>query len=630
MMRSIGRSASGPRGPRPWWGIRPRLTLGAAGIAAAALAVAGCGSSSGAPPGASSGPPIRGGTATVGVISGNFPNWIWPFTPISHYSVFNSQQFQWLMYRPLYMFGNNGTSVAVNYPLSPANPPVYSNGGRTVTITMRGWKWSDGESVSASDVAFWINMEKAEKSNYAGYSPGTFPDNLASFSITSPNTIVLHLTQAYSPTWFTYNQLAEITPMPAAWDVTSAGAAPGSGGCATSAARCKAVFKFLTAQAQSTGSYASSPIWSVVDGPWKLKSFSNSGNDMFVPNKAYSGSPKPRLAAVQFVPYTSDTTQYTALKSGSLDVTEPYIGIPPGDLPPKSATSSLPATNPLGSAYTLKPMYSFGINYYQLNFKNPTYGPVFRQLYFRQALEHLLDQVGIAKAVYRGYAVPGTGAVPAFPPSKWIPTQQKVNGGAGPYPFSVATATSLLTSHGWKMVGGVMTCEVPAKCGAGVKKGTRATLNLDYSTGLTTLGQQADVFKSDASKAGIVINPVGETFNTVISKDTQTNPSWEMSGYGGWAFNGPGFAPTGEPLFQTGAGSNSGSFSSPMMNRLIKAAETSSGLTAFDSYANYAALQLPYLFTPNHYSIQASKSTLHGVTFDPLGTFLPEYWYFTK
>ena len=175
-----------------------------------------------------------------------------------------------------------------------------------------------------------------------------------------------------------------------------------------------------------------------------------------------------------------------------------------------------------------------------------------------------------------------------------------------------------------------MTCEVPAKCGAGIRKGTRATLNLDYSTGLTTLGQQADVFKSDASKAGIVINPIGATFNTVISKDTQANPSWEMSGYGGWAFNGPGFAPTGEPLFQTGAGSNSGSYSSPMMDRLIKAAETSSGLTAFDRYANYAALQLPYLFTPNNYSIQASKSTLHGVTFDPLGTFLPEYWYFTK
>ncbi len=31
-----------------------------------------------------------------------------------------------LMYRPLYMFGDNGSSVSVNYPLSLANAPVYS------------------------------------------------------------------------------------------------------------------------------------------------------------------------------------------------------------------------------------------------------------------------------------------------------------------------------------------------------------------------------------------------------------------------------------------------------------------------------------------------------------------------
>ena len=45
------------------------------------------------------------------------------------------------MYRPLYLFGGNNNSVAVNYPLSPADPPVYSDGGKTVTITMKGWKW---------------------------------------------------------------------------------------------------------------------------------------------------------------------------------------------------------------------------------------------------------------------------------------------------------------------------------------------------------------------------------------------------------------------------------------------------------------------------------------------------------
>ncbi len=102
----------------------------------------------------------------------------------------------------------------MNYPLSPANAPVYSSDGKTVTITMKGWKWSNGETVDASDVIFWLNMMKAEPANYYGYVPGLLPDNLASYSATGANTVVLHLKSAVSSIWFTYNQLAEITPMP--------------------------------------------------------------------------------------------------------------------------------------------------------------------------------------------------------------------------------------------------------------------------------------------------------------------------------------------------------------------------------------------------------------------------------
>ena len=38
----------------------------------------------------------------------------------------------------------------MNYPLSLADAPVYSDGGKTVTITMKGWKWSNGETVDAA------------------------------------------------------------------------------------------------------------------------------------------------------------------------------------------------------------------------------------------------------------------------------------------------------------------------------------------------------------------------------------------------------------------------------------------------------------------------------------------------
>src|SRR6185437_14509406 len=150
-------------------GRRRKILTVAAVAVSAALAAAGCSSSS---PSSGQAKAVKGGTVTVGVIDGAAPNYIWPFEPIADSSVVNKQDFQWMLYRPLYMFGNNGNSVTVNYPLSTGDAPVYSDGGKTVTIHMKGWKWSNGETVDAADVAFYLNLLKAEKANYVGYSPG--------------------------------------------------------------------------------------------------------------------------------------------------------------------------------------------------------------------------------------------------------------------------------------------------------------------------------------------------------------------------------------------------------------------------------------------------------------------------
>ena len=618
-------------------GRRKRRFAGMAAVATAALLAAACSSSS-PPPSSSSGAKVTGGTATWAELPGSQPNYIWPFTPITNYSTYNSQGFQWLMYRPLYMFGGNNTTISVNYPLSLANAPVYSNGGKTVTMTMKGWKWSNGETVNAADVVFWLNMMEAEKANYAGYAPGTMPDNLVSYK-GSGNQVTIQLNKAYSSFWFTYNQLAEITPMPMAWDVTSLGAKAGSGGCTTDTAadkwaKCVAVYNFLVAQNKDTSTWASSPIWGVVNGPWKLTAFNTSGNVTFVPNPKYSGSPKPTLTQFKELPYTDDSTEYTALKTGGIDVG--YI--PAADTPQKPANSALPATNPLGSGYTLAPYYTYGIFYYQPNFNNPTFGAVFKQLYIRQALQETVNQPGMDNAIYRGYSVPTSGGVPTVPVNQWTPPIQKENSGQGPYAFSTSKATSLLTSHGWSKVGGVMTCERPgtgtSQCGAGIAKGTPFKFTLDWATGQASVQQQVAVYKSDASKAGIDINLVGQSFNTIIGESTPCKPgpkcTWDALMYGGWLFNGPGFQPTGEPLFQTGAGSNSGSYSNPQMDSLIAQTHTSSSLTVFHNYATYLAQQLPYIWMPNPYQIQAVNSKLHSVTFNSLNTLLPEYWYFTK
>ncbi len=630
---------------------RPRIArvavAGAAGLLA--LGIAACSSSSSSSPSststsASSSPSstaaaVAGGTATVALPAGVTYNYIFPFIPAASANEYNTLGFEELMYRPLYYFGNNGNSVAINYPLSTADKPVYSDGGKTVTITMKGWKWNNGETVDATDLVFWLNMMEAEKANFYGYVPGLIPDNLASYSASGPDTVVLHLKSAVSDLWFTYNQLAELTPMPAAWDVTKAGAKGGSGGCATDTAsdkwaKCTAVYTYLSGLAKQAGGYASSPVWGVVDGPWKLSSFNTDGYVTFVPNTDYSGSPKPSLTEVKMVPYTDDTTEYTGLKTGSVDVG--YI--PPQDLAHVSGSQVLPSTNPLGAAYNLAPYYAYGIQYYLINFNNPKTGPIFKQLYIRQALQESMDQEGMIKAIDNGYGYPTSGAVPQEPTSQWIPTIQGENSGQGPYAFSVASATSLLTSHGWAKVGGVMTCQKPGtsstECGANIASGTKLSFTMDYATGITAFQDEVANYKSDTSQVGIQINDVPQSFNTIIGETTPCTPgpkcSWDMLNFGGWNFNGPGYEPTGEPLFATGAGSNAGSYTSSTEDNLIQETHTSSSLSVFDQYATYTDQQLPYIWMPNAYAVQAVTSKLANVTFNPLGDFTPEYWYFTK
>jgi peptide/nickel transport system substrate-binding protein len=620
---------------------RPKLRFAAVAVlAAVAMVAAACSSSSTTSPSGSStsgGTPTTGGTAIVALPAGVTYNWIDPFYAITNASVYDDEQFQWLMYRPLYFFGNNtNTNVSINYSLSPANSPVYSNGGKTVTVNMKGWKFSNGETVDANSVKFFLNMTVANKADWYAYAPGLLPDNVTSYTA-SGNTLTMNLNKAYSAIWFTYNQLAELNPMPEAWDVTALGAKAGSGGCLTDSAadgwaKCKAVNAFLTAQSKIANTYATSPLWSVVDGPWKLSSFSTTGNVTMVPNTKYSGSPKPKLSEVKFVPFTDDATEYTALKTGSVDVGN----IPSADLPPRTGSSVLPATNPLGSSWTLQPFYSFGISYAQPNFNNPQVGYLVRQLYIRQALQEVFDQLGIIKAIWRGYAIPSSGPAPNSPPgNQWIPNIQTENSSQGPYPFNIAKAKTTLENHGWSEVGGVMTCQDPSKCGAGIKQGQKLQLTYVYSTGVAATTATWQTYKSDASQAGIDINLQGETFNTIIGQSAPCSPmgpkcAIQVFAFGGWAFNGPGFEPTGEPLFATGAGSNSGNYSDTTMDNLINATHTSSAQATFVQYATYGAQQLPFIWAPQNYGIQAVSNKLHGVSFNALWILLPEYWYFTK
>jgi peptide/nickel transport system substrate-binding protein len=612
---------------------------GIAAVAATALLAAGCGSSS---PGSPSSGSVKNAVATLPIVTGTGANCIFPFEGTQCYSVANYEDFEYQMVLPLYQFGGNSeTNVTVNYALSPADQPVFKNGGKTVVINLKGWKWSDGQTVDAKDLIFFLNMLEAEKTAFASYSPGLLPDNMSSYSATGPDQVTLQLKQAYGSTWFTYNQLAILEPFPLAWDVTSLTGAPGSGGCETDSAadgwaKCKAVYTFLNTENKDTGTYATSPLWKVVDGPYHLISYNVDGNFLMKPNPSYSGSPKPQVT-LKFVEYTSDTAVYTALRTGALSSDGPNVSVPSTDLA-AAGKGFVPPTNPLASAgYTLEPAYQYGIGYSYINFNNPTYGPVFKQLYFRQALMMLDNQKSMSSSVGRGYYYPTPAGVPPEPSSgnPFVSSEMTANGGQGPYPYDPSKAEALLAAHGWKTVGGVLTCESAgtgsSDCGAGIAKGLQAKFSILFTSGLSIQADDVQILKSGFAQAGIQLSAVPETFDDLLPdatpcKPTASNCKWTFLYLGAWLFNGPGFEPTGEPLYQSGAINNAGGYSNAEMDKLINETHTSASMTVFHTYANYTATQVPVLWMPFFTSINAVSNDLHNAHWSPFLTFYPQYW----
>ena len=167
--------------------------------------------------------------------------------------------------------------------------------------------------------------------------------------VASPTTLVLTLNKAYNQQWFLYNELAQVVPMPEAWDATASGPSH----CSTTVSDCAAVYKYLDAQSKNLSGYVGSPIWSIVDGPWKLTAFSSDGHLTMVPNPSYSGPDKPKLSEFQELPFTTDTAEYNVLRAPSSSSKIDVGYIPSEDLAAKPADAAV-GTNPL-PGYTLAP-----------------------------------------------------------------------------------------------------------------------------------------------------------------------------------------------------------------------------------------------------------------------------------
>jgi peptide/nickel transport system substrate-binding protein len=379
-----------------------------------------------------------------------------------------------------------------------------------------------------------------------------------------------------------------------------------------------AVYKYLDLQAKSVGTYDTNPLWQVVDGPWKLKHMTTDGNVVMVPNPGYSGPVKPTLAEFDLVPYTTDTAEFNVVRSGGID----YGYIPTQDVDQRNALTK----------YTFLPWIGWSITYFQINFTNAQNGPLYKQLYMRQAMQHLIDQNGWIKNILKGYGTPDYGPVPIKPANSFADAFEQKN----PYPYDIAAATKLLKDNGWTVnPGGVSTCSSPGtgagQCGEGIASGAKAKFKMEYASGTVYIGQEMQAMKSDFSKAGLDVTLTEAPFDTVITDSFGGSTAADMDNWGaGWIF-APDYYPTGDEIFSTGAGSNGGAYSNSTNDANTVLTTQSNDVQALYTYQDFLAKDLPVIWIPvAPAQLSVVKKTLHGWDpQDPILQLNPENWYLT-
>lgn len=625
-------------------GIRRGLRLTALG-AAGALALAACGSGGG---GGSNGlskniaggygsipaptsRPTQGGVVTYAEPSGGGPNFVFPIEDEAHATVANGPEFEYLMWRPLY-WPTTGASPSVDFSRSVASKPTFTDQNKTITIKLdKGYTWSDGTPVTATDVVFTVDLSKAavkeSPGNLSGYTPGEFPDNIVSATATDQQTVVVKLDKTFNSAWLMADELATaMLPLPShAWNIAAAG---GPHLDFTQPANAKKIYDFLFKQSSTVATYATNPIWQVVDGPFKIKSY-NASTDAtdLVANKSYTGAHKPHIDEIDELAYTSDDAEWNDVLSGKLDAG--YVSF--SDLPQLSRAVQK------GPGYNYYGLPSTGFSYLYFNFQDTTnnFDKIIAQLYVRQALAHLQNEPAVIKGVYKNAAVPSYSTIASLPSSKY----SKLAITTAIYPYSIDAARRLMSSHGWTVRGGDLTCTRPGTgkndCGAGIPRGQKFTFNIDYGNPPATIGQQMVALASAAKRIGITISLKQFTFNQLISlADDVNSPStrneWAMADFGGFT----GFLyPSSDGIFNTAGSFNSGAYHSAQADQLIHDSVFGTDPNALVKESNFLGKDLPALFQPAEDRIWIWKRTLQG----PADSFAnltqsyltPEDWWLT-
>ncbi len=608
----------------------PRWTIGTVAISILALTLAGCGgaappsspSSSGSSSAASTNPLEAAGTAVVALPPGVILNDFGPIMGNGTGSTNNGQTIS-LRYKHLVYISPTDT---IDFARSLASSITVSNNDQTFTVTLNPkWHWSNGRPVTAADVLFSAEVQMAScgpgTKLHHGCGTGGLnalgtvsPDGVGWMSVSAPNatTFVVTVNKPVNPVWFEHNGLGQLIPFPArVWQ--QAAGVPAGAPLATAT-------KDVIALMASVIGNPVSPVYQVVDGPFKFQSMVPTDYWEFVPNPSYDGH-KATIKHLIYQYFTTSTAEFAALKKGTI-----------------------------GSGYLSSYLYSqrnipgykfalaspiFGVNYIVLNMSPSAPGGIglaFQDLQVRKALQYGIDEQAYIQIVGGGYGTPQYNPLPT------IGTTAIYNAKAmpAPYSFNPATGKALLIADGWTMQNGVMTKTINGKSVA-------LKFTLYYGSGDPALQNFFTLQQHNWAQEGIQMTPTPMPFNAQLGLFDAAGGSvpsqWAANIWGGWSYE-PDYYPTGGELFGPGSYNNAGDFSNPTLTRLMYATNApgtpAQAYARMTAYAAEAQTLLPVLYVGSidqgmngGGGLYETATYLHGVpsSYNVVNAqFSPNYW----
>lgn len=367
--------------PKP---AAPAATAAPAAAPAATTAPAAAAQPTAAPAAAAAGQPQAGGTVTIPIGADPVMN---PWHPNAFVES---------------IFVNRVLFASVTRPgkdLQPA-PDLATKweaaaDGLSWTFTLRdNVKWSDGQPLTADDVAFTFN-DIVLKPELAATNRGSF-SAVKSVDAVNPTTVKFNLSRPFSalPSYLAYN--AGILPRHA-----------------------------FTGQGDPFQLNSFNKGKPVTSGPFKVETYTSGQSVVLTRNDDYYGG-KPYLDKLVFKVVADANTQVAQALSGELSIMI---------LDNKAAVDRIKASNNL----RVEPRQL--VQYYWLSLNQED--ARFTDVKVRQAFEYAIDRKAIITAIERGYGTPANSAiVPAFK-TYYDPSLESR------YPFDPTKAKQLLGEAGW-------------------------------------------------------------------------------------------------------------------------------------------------------------------------------------